>query len=185
MKNPNRQSIITQAAFAKRLKVNPQRITKLIDAGIIDRRPDGRLNFEESLAKAQTYLRAQEESQALHSGKNALITRKLLLQCERLQIENDRERGKSHEKEACCLSLMTLLSGASYQLHGLGRRVMARLPELPRNALDAIDNEVDGTIDFLKSDPFFREADEMMQALMQRAGVKSLEELRKTQTEAV
>jgi len=156
MKNPNRQSIITQAAFAKRLKVNPQRITKLIDANIIDRRPDGRLNFEESLAKAQTYLRAQEESQALHSGKNALITRKLLLQCERLQIENDRERGRLHDRDECTMSLTAILSATSYELHGLGRRIKNAFPETDNKLIDAIDGEIDESLGRLRSGLAYR-----------------------------
>jgi len=155
-KNPNKQTIITQANFARRLKVNPQRVTKLIEGGIIDRRPDGRLDLEDSLAKAQTYLKAQAEAQALHSGKNALITRKLLLQCERLQIENDRERGRLHDRDECTMSLTAILSATSHELHGVGRRLKTAFPETDNKLIDAIDGEIDESLGRLRSGLAYR-----------------------------
>jgi hypothetical protein len=149
-KQTDKQTVITQADFARRLKEAPQRITKLIEAGVIDRRPDGRLNLEESLARAQTYLKAQADAQALHSGKNALITRKLLLQCERLTIENDKARGQVHDKTACANSLSEAISIANGHLMGLGSRLAAQLPEVPR-LKEIADATVDAILDQLRA----------------------------------
>lgn len=131
------QTIITQADFAKRLRVDRQRVTKLIDTGIIIRRPDGRLNLEDSLARATAYLKSQAEATQLHSGKTALQARRLMLQCELLQVELDREKGKVHDRAECCQSLIATRAAESRIIQTIAGRIMAQFPELANTKVRA------------------------------------------------
>jgi hypothetical protein len=147
---PAPQTVITQAEFAKRLRVDRQRVTKLIDAGIITRRPDGRLNLEDSLARASVYLKSQAEATALHSGRTALQARRLLLQCELLQVELDRERGKVHAKDGCAAATIAIYSAMRQVLLTLASRVTSQAPELGIRLQELLDREVDILISQLR-----------------------------------
>jgi hypothetical protein len=142
--------IVSQAELADRLKVDRQRITKLLDAGIITARPDRRIDLATELPKAIAYLKAQAEATALHSGKTALQAKRLSLQCELLQAELEQVRGKVHDRHECALSIAEAVSRLNSELMQLGSRLAAQLPEVPR-LKEIADASVDELLDRVRA----------------------------------
>ena len=122
---------ITQANFARKLKTSRQFVGKLIDGDIITRLPDGRLNLEDSLARATAYLKSQAEATQLHSGKTALAAKKLSLQCQRLETEIQILRGKMHPADECRQGHIALRGIEARTLHALPMLLAAQFPEVP------------------------------------------------------
>jgi len=133
---------ISQSEFGRRIGVSPQRITKFIDAGIVKKREDGKLDFAESLASAQAYLESQAKTQEMFEGKQAIHLKWMLLRCELAKAELDRVLEKVHDKEACARSLTEARVAESRNLMALGDRLASRFPELGHRIKAACDEEV-------------------------------------------
>ena len=156
MKKSKTPSIVTQAELATRLKVDRQRVSKWLAAGIITARPDRRIDLVTELPKATAYLKSQAKATALHSGKTALVAMKLQLQCQLLQAELDQVLGKVHGKVECCQSLGQVCSATSAELHTLHRRIATQFPEVPKQVIAAIAAAVDESIRRFKSGLAYR-----------------------------
>ena len=148
--------IITQAEFARKVTeiigspFSKQRVMKMLREGVLRCRRDRKLNFSESLAAVQAYLKSQNQSDGIFRGKQAAYIKKQMLQCELLEIEISKQRGKLHDKQACCASLTTLFATASAQIHRTSELFKAAFPEAPQSQIDWIANAHDELIARLK-----------------------------------
>ena len=111
------------------------------------RERDGKFDEDKVLSWRKAKLGEAQNDQAVKmaAGKVALQNKRLLLQCDKLEVELLASKGKLHDKHACALSLTTLLSESLQPLLSLHTRIKAKFPEQPQAVIDGIAAEVDAT----------------------------------------
>jgi len=78
----------------------------------------------------------------LQQGKTALQSKRLMLQCEKLETEISVTKGKLHDRHACSASLTAIRSAETLMLMSLGDRLAARFPENGAAIKQAADEEI-------------------------------------------
>ena len=132
---------IAQADLARSLGINPQRITKLIDSGVVVRLSNGLLT-DDSHEKAQEYLSQRDSTLVAVGGRAAMQAEKTRLQCEKMRMENDVFAGKLHSKVECCKSLLSAIGAAVECFNSIGANVQSKYPEIS-GLREVIQDEVD------------------------------------------
>jgi hypothetical protein len=136
---------MTGAQVAKRFGVATKTVTNDWFKDGCPRNADKSFDLDKVVAwrKAKLESAANDPAVRMQANKTALQSKRLLLQCEILEVGLLKEKGKLHDKSACAASLTTIVSEALQPLLSLHGRVKAANPELSQAVIDRIAAEVD------------------------------------------
>lgn len=142
---------MTGSDIARRFGVATKTVTNDWAKDGCPRNSDGSFDLDKVVAwrKAKLQAAADDPSVRAQSAKTALQSKRLMLQCEKLETEIMLVRGKLHDKAACAASLTELRARESHTLHGLSQRFAAAFPEAGKMA-EWIEHEIDGVIERLR-----------------------------------
>ena len=120
--------------IAKKFGVARKTVYEWVKEGC-PRQADGSFDEDKVLAWRKAKLQAAVDDPAVRvqANKTALQAKRLLLQCDKLEVELLASKGKLHDKHACALSLTTLLSESLQPMLSLHTRIKAKFPEQPRS----------------------------------------------------
>lgn len=138
---------MTGSQVAKRFGVSTKSVTNDWAKDGCPRNADKSFDLEKVVAwrKAKLQAAADDPAVKMQASKTALQAKRLMLQCEKLEIEVLRERGKLHDKDACATSLTEIRARESHILHGLWERFSSAFPEQIQQA-QWLEREVDEVI---------------------------------------
>src|ERR1035438_9416523 len=141
---------ISAAQLSRRFGVAPKTVFEWVKDEC-PRNPDKSFDEEKVLAwrKAKLSEIMNDPSVRAASARTTLQAKRLMLQCEKLETEIGKEKGKLHDKDACAASLLEIRAIESRTLHGLGAKVASQFPEVP-GLKAAIEKETDAIVERLK-----------------------------------
>lgn len=136
---------MTGAAIARKFGVATKTVTHDWVAAGCPRNPDKSFDLDVVVAwrKAKLNEAANDPAVKAAGAKATLQAKRLMLQCEQLETVIAREKGRLHDKNACALSLTTVIAESFQPLMTLGSRLASQFPELGQRLREAIDKEVD------------------------------------------
>ena len=143
---------MTGAQIAKRFGVSTKVVTNDWSKDGCPRNPDKSFDLDKVVAwrKAKLSAAANDPAVKMQASKTALQAKRLLLQCEVLEVGLLREKGKLHDSHACALSLTAVVSEAMQPLMSLHTQVKAAFPELPAGVIEAIAAKVDAAMEQIR-----------------------------------
>jgi phage terminase Nu1 subunit (DNA packaging protein) len=143
---------MTGAQIAKRFGVSTKTVTNDWAKDGCPRNPDKSFDLDKVVAwrKAKLQSASDDPGVRMQANKTALQSKRLLLQCEMLEVGLLREKGKLHDSHACALSLTAIVSEAMQPLMSLHSQVKAAFPELPPNVIEVIAAKVDAAMEQMR-----------------------------------
>jgi phage terminase Nu1 subunit (DNA packaging protein) len=139
---------MTGAAIARKFGVATKTVTHDWVLAGCPRNADKSFDLDLVLAwrKAKLNEAANDPAVKAAGHKAALQAKRLMLQCEQLEVVLARDKGRLHDKHACALSLTSVVSESLQPLLSVGSRLAAQFPELGQRLRDAADKEIDAVL---------------------------------------
>lgn len=136
-KNENLKSL-SGSALARKLGVSPKTVMHNWVKKGCPRNQDKTFDLD----AVQAWRRAQEaestSSAASRSSISSLQERRLALQCEKLELELQVQRGQLHDKNACAQSLASVVNEALLPLTYVHLRVKEQFPDVSDEIINCI-----------------------------------------------
>jgi hypothetical protein len=129
---------MTGAAIARKFGVATKTVTHdWVGAGC-PRNADKSFDYEKVLAwrKAKLNEAANDPAVKAAGAKAALQAKRLMLQCEQLEVVLLRDKGRLHDKAACCQSLGEVVIQVSSRDGTRAQRFKAAFPEAAQSMID-------------------------------------------------
>lgn len=148
----------TVAGVARALGVSRQTVYSWLKNGC-PRNPDGSLDLERVLAwrrasgNGPNSLPTTGDDPGIRaaSARTALQAKRLALQCEKLELDLLLQRGRLHDKEACALSLASVVNEYLQPLLTLHGRVKQEHPDVPDAVVETIAREVENILTAIRN----------------------------------
>lgn len=122
---------MTGAMVARKFGVAAKTVTDNWYKDGCPRNPDGSFDFERVLAwrKAKLHDAADDPAVKMQASKTALQAKRLMLQCEKLEVEIFRDKGKLHDRDACAASFLEVRVVESRIIGAVDKSFKGAFPE--------------------------------------------------------
>jgi hypothetical protein len=143
---------MTGAQVAKRFGVATKTVTNDWFKDGCPRNADKSFDLDKVVAwrKAKLETAANDPAVRAQSAKTALQSKRLMLQCEILEVGLLKEKGKLHDRDACALSLTAVVSEAMQPLMSIHTSMKAAYPETPQGQIDWLAAKVDAALEQIR-----------------------------------
>lgn len=140
------------STIARKFAVARKTVYEWVEKGC-PRNPDGSFDEDAVLAwrKATLQAAANDPNVKMAASKAALQAKRLLHQCEILELQIMQQRGKLHSKDACAASVTSICSEHLSPLLNVHAQIRAQFPELPQAVTDAIQVRIDVAFDAIRT----------------------------------